>query len=81
MTKNPTSNPTPTQRHYAALGVHHGETVERCIEAFEQRIGHYDPRLHPADAATQHLIIGHQDDLDEALALIVDADRLAEVAV
>ena len=72
--------PTPTRRHYAALGQRHRALVEDCIRAFEQRIGHYDPRLHPADAATQHLIIGHQDDLDEALALIVDAARWAGAA-
>ena len=76
-----TNIPRPTEKHYAALGQRHGALVEDCIRAFEERIGHYDPRLHPADAATQHLIIGHQDDLDEALSIIVDAARWAEVAV
>jgi hypothetical protein len=66
-------HPIPTRRTYGVLGLPHGAAVERCIEAFDRLSREYDPRRWPADLATQHRIIGHQDDLDEALALIVDA--------
>lgn len=66
-----------TQRHYAVLGLRHGEAVERCIEAFERLDKRYDPRKHP-----EHVVwaICHQNDLDEALSVIVDSERLSGVA-
>ena len=62
----------PTARTYAVLGLPHGAAVERCIEAFERLEARYDPRRHPDH---QVWAICHQNDLDEALALIVDAAR------
>ena len=63
-------SPRPSKRTYGILGLPHGAAVEKCIAAFERLTAHYDPRKHPAH---QHWAIGHTDDLDEALALIVDA--------
>ena len=64
--------PTPSRRTYSVLGLPHGTTVEKCIQAFERLGAHYDPRRHPGH---QVWAICHQNDLDEALALIVDAER------
>lgn len=66
------THPTPSKRTYGMLGVRHGATVEACIEAFERLNAHYDPRKHPEH---QVWAICHQNDLDEALSLIVDAAR------
>jgi len=70
--------PRPSKRAYGVLGVRHGEAVTRCIAAFNRLGAHYDPRRHPEH---QVWAICHQTDLDEALALIVDAERWAGVAV
>ncbi len=69
------STPTPTARTYAVLGLPHGAAVERCVAAFERLVADYDPRRHPNH---QVWAICHQNDLDEALALIVDAARWGE---
>ena len=71
------SFPTPSPRHYARLGLHHGATVERCIEAFTHLDALYDPRQW---SDSQHWAIARQDEIDEVLSVIVDAERLGEVA-
>lgn len=68
------SPPGPSPRHYATLGVRHGETVAQCVAAFARLDRHYDPRRHPE---SQRWAIIRQNEIDEALALIVDAERLA----
>lgn len=70
--------PTLTSRHYAILGQHHGATVARCVEAFAKLDALYDPRAWPG--GDQTWAIARQDEIDEALALIVDVERLDEVA-
>ena len=72
-----TKTPAPNPRHFARLGLPHGAAVEQCYAAFERLNARYDPRQHPEH---QVWAICHQNDLDEALALIVDAERLGEVA-
>lgn len=65
-------------KHYATLGQRHGEAVDRCIEAFRKLDKLYDPRAWPGQDQTW--AIAMQDEADEALSIIVDAERLGEVA-
>ena len=67
-----TAAPAPSERHFRVLGLPPGSAVASCVEAFERRERFYDPRHHREH---QSWAIGHTDDLDEALALIVDAER------
>lgn len=62
--------PEPSERHYAALGLRHGATVARCIEAFDRLAPLCDPRAWPG---SQHWAIARQDEIDEAMALIYDS--------
>ena len=67
------ANPTPTPRHFARLGIHHGASVERAVAAFEELATFYDPRRWPPEH--QAWIIRCQDEADEALSVIYDAAR------
>jgi hypothetical protein len=69
--------PRPSPRHYAILGQRHGATVAACVEAFWKLDTLYDPRAWPG--ADQTWAIAMQDEVDEALSVIVDAERLAGV--
>ena len=67
--------PTPTMRHYAALGQRHGASIPRCVAAHARLTSEYDPRHRPPHE--QPTWIAVQDRLHEALALILDCARFA----
>jgi len=67
--------PRPTRRDYAILGQRPGAPTHECIDAHERLTAKFDPRHRPPDE--QPLWLAVQDRLDEALALIYDAETLA----
>jgi len=66
--------PQPTRRDFAILGQRHGASIPRCVAAHQRLTSKYDPRHRPPDE--QPTWIAVQDRLDEALALIHDAETL-----
>jgi len=65
--------PRPAPRDYRIIGQRPGAPLAECIRSYERLAGKFDPRHRPPDE--QPLWLDVQNALDEALALIHDAER------